>query len=132
MNRITATWATAAALVSLTFAVLAGCNSAQFMSAPPEDAGIVCSTIAPIFSGCDAGAALPNACVAAPTSSDSVVARIPAGDYPVGCAVQFYFDDYGGGCAPAPVPCTCLPGDAGADGSPAQWSNCLDAGLQGP
>ena len=124
MNRITAVWATAVAFASL--ALVAGCNGAQFTEPAQPDAGPPCSTLAPII-GCDAGGpASASACTAEPASSDSVVARIPAGNYPVGCSVQYYFDDFGGVCSAAKIPCLCLAGDAGA-----QWSACADAGVSG-
>jgi hypothetical protein len=122
MNRITAVLATALAFASLAF--VAGCNGAQFTEATPPDSGVACSTINPIIS-CDAGGpAAANACTAEPTSSDTVVARIPTGNYPVNCTVQFYFDSFGGDCSPAPIPCKCQATDAGA-----QWSPCADAGI---
>jgi hypothetical protein len=138
MNRILSACALAAAFASLS--VVAGCNSAQFSEAPAQDAGQQCSTYSPIIEDtatqrpCDAGGPPSvNACTADPTSSDTVVARIPAGNYPVNCQVQFYFTAYGGGCSPADNPCVCLAGDGGPDGSAqAQWSNCQDAGLNVP
>jgi hypothetical protein len=124
MNRNTSAWATALAFVSLAF--VAGCNGAQFNEAPSADAGPLCSTLAPIIT-CDAGGpASPNSCTAEPTSSDVVVARIPPGNYPAGCRVQFYFGGFGGGCLAAHYPCTCLADDAGA-----QWGACADAGTSG-
>lgn len=113
-----------------------GCNSAEVSVPPPIDAGPPCSTLPTQYKGCDAGPQAAVAmCVADTTSSDPTVARIPAGQYPVGCQVQFYFTDLaaGGSCGPAPNPCICLPNDAGAseDGGPlpGQWSNCADAGF---
>jgi hypothetical protein len=132
MNRITAALTLAVASASL--ALLAGCNSAPYTTPPAQDAGPLCSTLAPIIQ-CDAGGpASASVCVADPTSSDTVVAQIPTGNYPVGCTVQFYFEAYGGGCTPADNSCTCLSGDAGPDANaPAgQWSNCQDAGLSAP
>jgi hypothetical protein len=116
-------------------AVSLGCNGAQVSTPPPYDAGPACSTLAPIYTACDAGEPAPiAACTTSSSDSDPVVARIPTGSYPVGCQVQFYFADLsaGGSCAPAPNECTCLPGDAGAgdaEAVPGQWSNCADAGL---
>ncbi len=131
MNRLTAAWPVALGFASL--ALVAGCNGAEFTQPPPPDAGPPCSTIAPIIR-CDAGGpASVNACTAEPAASDTVVSRIPSGNYPVGCSVQFYFSDFGGGCAPAPNPCTCLAGSGSGDASaPAQWSSCADAGISGP
>jgi hypothetical protein len=113
-----------------------GCNGAQQKTPPPYDAGIPCDTILPIYTDCaDAGVAAPVAvCTASPSDSDPTVARIPAGSYPVGCQVQFYFQDIaaGGSCDPAVNECTCLAGDAGegdAAAVPGYWSNCADAGF---
>jgi hypothetical protein len=122
MNRFTVLVLGALALGSLP--LVAGCNGAQYMSQAPLDAGPPCSSI-PVIISCDA-AAPPSAtaCTAEPTSSDPNVARIPNGNYPAGCEVQFYFDDLSGGCEAARNPCTCLATDGGA-----QWSNCADAGI---
>ncbi len=128
---------TLAAIGALASAALTfGCNGAQLNVPPPYDAGPPCSSLAPLFRACDAGASESVAtCSADPTSTDLIVAQIPAGSYPVQCQVQFYFTDLaaGGSCAPAPNPCTCLPADAGTaeDGGPlpGHWSDCSDAGL---
>jgi hypothetical protein len=117
-------------------AVSLGCNGAQQKTPPPYDAGPPCSTLAPIYTDCDAGGA-PAAvavCTASPTASDPTVAQIPAGSYPVNCKVQFYFEDIaaGGSCDPAVNECACLPGDAGegdAASVPGYWSSCADAGF---
>jgi len=124
MNRITAVWAIALASASL--ALVAGCNGAQFSQPPPPDSGPPCSTLSPIIS-CDAGGPpSATACTADPSSSDSVVARIPTGNYPENCSVQFYFDDFGGTCSAAHIPCLCNLTAAGA-----QWTPCADAGISG-
>src|SRR5271168_5143954 len=93
-------------------AVSLGCNGAQVSTPPPYDAGPPCSTIAPIYTNCDAGTAAAVAvCTTSPAASDPAVARIPEGSYPLNCQVQFYFADIsaGGTCSPAPNECTCLP-----------------------
>jgi hypothetical protein len=114
-------------------AVVLCCNGAGLAYAPPIEASTSCADYLPVYTNCEAGSsttAQASFCSADPTSSDPNVARIPDGGYPVGCQVQFYFDDNGGGCSGAQNPCTCLAGDAGGDDAqaPGHWSNCADAG----
>lgn len=112
-----------------------GCNGAQQKTPPPYDSGVPCTAIAAIYTDCDAAAPVaPGTCTTSASSSDPTVARIPAGNYPVGCQVQFYFEDVqaGGSCDPAVNECSCLPGDAGggdAASVPGYWTNCADAGF---